>query len=445
MGARDKLVNEVVQVKVPSLSSANRRLSLVTVDQGVSSASNLIVLIWAAHALAPIDFGRFTLVFFVYVFAQGPVRALVSWPILVHPEDADRKPQAVLGSALILALGVGGLCTIAGLALFTSGSVLGPPMLVLAVSMPLLIVEDVGRFLAFGQSRPGLALVLDLIWLVLMAAAFVVLGLAGTLELTWFLAGWAGSGAIAGVWVFAQHGIPRLRDWSLGWLRERWDFSWRSLVSNTSSSTVALVGSWLMTYVSGPIAVAAVRAALLLERPSTTVQIAAATSTAADVARDGGNRATVLRHQRRVMLIAGAVAAVNLVVLVLLPDVIGRAILGQMWPIVEPLLVIVGLRVAAMAALSGVRAVLLGRRQIRIVMVVDIVATVTTIACLVVGAALGDAEGAVWGAFAGQALAAVAWWVAFLGYLRSGEEAPGPESEDAGDVSASLPTREGDR
>ena len=111
----------------------------------------------------------------------------------------------------------------------------------------------------------------------------------------------------------------------------------------------------------------------------------------------------MLRHQRRVMTIAGSVSVVNLLVLLFLPDIVGRALLGQMWPIVQPLLLAVALRVMAMAALSGVRAVLLGRRQIQTVMVIDIVAAVGTITSLVIGAMLAGAPGAVWGACVGQA------------------------------------------
>jgi hypothetical protein len=35
----------------PSRGGAGRRAGLVTFDQGISSASNLLMLIWVAHAL----------------------------------------------------------------------------------------------------------------------------------------------------------------------------------------------------------------------------------------------------------------------------------------------------------------------------------------------------------------------------------------------------------
>ena len=106
---------ETPAVVLPSRGGAGRRAGLVTFDQGISSASNLLMLIWVAHALSAADFGRFSLVFFVWVFTQnGVVRSLVSSTVMVHPEDADERPRDVLGAAVLLSLAVGLLCMLAG-------------------------------------------------------------------------------------------------------------------------------------------------------------------------------------------------------------------------------------------------------------------------------------------------------------------------------------------
>ena len=65
---------------------------------------------------------------------------------------------------------------------------------------------------------------------------------------------------------------------------------------------------------SGPVAVAAVRAALLLERPSTAVQMAVATSAAADIAREHPDNAGLVYHQRRTMVLSIVVAVLNMAV-----------------------------------------------------------------------------------------------------------------------------------
>jgi O-antigen/teichoic acid export membrane protein len=397
----------------------------VTFDQGISSASNLLVLIWIAHALSPADFGRFSLVFFVWVFTQnGLVRSLVSSTVMVHPEDADERPRSVLGAATLLSLAVGIFCMVAGAGIWWAGSDVGPPLLLVGALMPLLGVQDVGRYIGIAESKPGRAVVLDTIWLVLLVGAFVGVDVAGHATLMWLVAAWAGSGAVSGAWVFAQHGIPRARELSLDWLRHRWHFSWRSLVASSSSAAVALVGSSLMAIVSGPVAVAAVRAALLLERPSTTVQTAVATSAATDIARERSDNAGLLRHQRRTMVASIAVAVINMAILLVIPDSVGKLLLGRVWDIVQPLLLVVGFHVVAIAAQSGVRAALMGRRQIQSVMIVDITGTVLSIVGLVIGAALADAEGAMWGGVIGQTITAAIWWVVLVRHLAQHEPAP---------------------
>ncbi|MEZ0579754.1 hypothetical protein [Nocardioides sp. MH1] len=401
-------------------AGARRRMSAVTIDNIIFSVASLVVFIWSAHVLDPADFGRFALVLLVFVFVQGSlVRSLVSWTVMVHPEDADTRPRAVLGSALLLAVGAAVLIAAAGGVMLLGDSGLGSSLVVVGALMPLLAVQEVGRFVSFAQGRPSRAIVLDTLWLVLTVVALLAIPLFHEMTLMWMVIGWGGTGAISGIWVFVQQGLPRGHDISLTWLKERWDFSWRSLVAASSSATVALIGAGLVAVVSGPLAVAAVRAALLLERPSTTVQMAVATSAGADIARERPDNAGLLAHQRRAMLVSIVVALLNFAVLFVIPDSVGKLILGDVWHLVTPLLLVIGLRVLAMAGQSGVRAALMGRRQISQVMKIDIAGTVLSIIGFVIGAYLGDAEGAYWGSLVGLSLTVAGWWWALLSHLRS--------------------------
>jgi O-antigen/teichoic acid export membrane protein len=405
-------------VRLPSAGGAGRRAGLVTFDQIISSASNVLVLIWVAHALAPADFGRFSLVFLVWVFTQnGVVRSLVSATVMVHPEDADNRPRDVVGAAVLLSVGVGLLCMLLGGGLWYAGNSIGAPLFLIGTLMPLLGVQDVGRYIGIAQSKPGRSVVLDTLWLVFLGIAFVVITALHGATLMWLVAAWAATGAASSLWVFVQQGIPRAREMSLDWLRERWHFSWRSLVASSSSATVALVGSSLTAIVAGPVAVAAIRAALLLERPSTTVQAAVATSAATDIARENPDNAGLLRHQRRAMMASILVAIINMIILLVIPDSVGRLLLGHVWHVVQPLLLVVGFHVGALAAQSGVRAALMGRREIQSVMVVDILGTLLSIIGLVAGAAVADAKGGMWGGVIGQVITAAVWWIVLMRHL----------------------------
>ncbi|WGY01270.1 oligosaccharide flippase family protein [Nocardioides sp. QY071] len=389
---------------------AGSRLSLITVDQALSSLSNIAALIWVAHAFDPVDFGRFSLIVMVYTVAQVAVRSLISTTVVVHPEEADQRPRTILASASVTGLVAGVLTGLAGAVLLAFGSALAWPVLALALPMPLLVVQDVGRYLGIARRQPGRAVAIDALWLVLMIAGFGT-ALAADLDgLVWPILMWSWSGGVSGLWVFAQYGLPG-RD-GVAWVREHWSFSWRSLVSGVASSGITLLFASLMTLFSSALAVAAYRAATLLAAPSTAVQLAVSTAAATDIARDRADEGAWWGHVRKAIAICLAVGVVNLVVLVFLPDPIGWAVLGESWDIVQPLMLAISCKVLLMAGQSGLRAALIGRHRIQTAMVTDIVALVLIGVCMVAGAVLGDAEGALWAMAVGTAVSTACWWIA---------------------------------
>ena len=400
-----------------SCGSATRRMSLITVDQGLSSLSNLLVLVVVAHVLMPVDFGLFSLMFLIYAVAQAGVRSVVSVPVLVHPEDATERPREPLGASVILGVICMVLCFGAAGVLWLMGSTTAMAVAVLAACLAPLLIQDVGRYLAFARGVPGLAILLDVVWLVLAVLGFVLARMAHVHSLAGVVLAWAGSGALAGCVVFVQYGLPGSGDLNLAWIRSRWGFVWRSLVSNVAAQGVGLLGATVAAAVSSPVVVAVVRASLLAGRPSATVQGGVGASIAADVAReDPADHG--LRLMWRALVISVAVAVVNLVGLLVLPDVLGRAVLGDVWPLVKPLVLPIGLFGIAAAVHTAVQAVLIGRHEMGRVLRIELFGAVLAVICLVGGSALGGAAGALWGTLLGQTLASIAWAFVFAFYLR---------------------------
>lgn len=414
LGLPDGLIDagETAAGRNVGAGQANRRLSIVTIDQILSSVSNVGALVWVAHALAPGDFGRFSLIAMVYTVAVVASRSLISTTALVHPEDADNHPRRILASAVMAGLIVGALCVAAGLFLHAGNSTFAGPMLALAIPLPLMMLQDVGRYLAIARQEPGRAVVLDSLWIALMAGAFVALAKLDGSTLTWLVLAWAGAGGIAGLWVFGQYGAPARGGFE--WLREHWGFSWRSMVSGITSSGIVLLMSALMTLFSSALAVAAFRAATLLSAPSTAIQLAVTISAAADIARERENERAVWHHIRRTITIAFIVGLLNLVVLLFLPDVVGKAMLGESWFLVKPLMLPVVLKVLLMAGQSGLRAALIGQRRITTTMVTDIVSMGLIGICMVAGAAIADVEGALWAMVVATVFSTGCWWVAMV-------------------------------
>jgi O-antigen/teichoic acid export membrane protein len=415
-------------VSEPQPAGAGRRLSLITVDQAVSSGSNFLVTILAAHALGVATFGVFALVFLTYVTAQGLARALTGEPLLVHPDEARARTGEVIGTGLWTGAAAGAACAVVAAVLWVLGVEAGAAFGVLALCLPLLFVQDLGRYLAFALHQPARALVLDGIWLLLLVASSAVLLSTSHRELSTFVACWAGSGVVAGLVVFAQHRVrPRI---GTAWLRRTWTFSWRYALSYASMQSAALGVSVALLVVADAEALAAVRGAWLLLGPYVQLQAAAMAAGVAEVSRLPGPGPALTRHVRRTTGLTVGVAALNAAVLLALPDELGRLVLGPTWEVTEPLLVPAGIVMVMLGLISGVRSALLGLRAVRTTLAVDVATTVVTFTATVVGAVVDGAYGAFLYLSIAQAGAAVTWWTV---YLRRGAAtgAPVPTTESA--------------
>jgi O-antigen/teichoic acid export membrane protein len=105
-------------------------------------------------------------------------------------------------------------------------------------------------------------------------------------------------------------------------------------------------------------------------------------------------------------------------VLLVLPDSLGEAVLGDSWKVAEPLLLATGAQIVFLGLMTGPRAGLLGMRAINRVMLIDVATTVLVFAASIAGAAVDGALGAVWAITAVQAAVAVAMWGTFLAQTR---------------------------
>lgn len=395
----------------------------------IAGGSNVLIAVLAARLLDTALFGLFGLVFLVYAMVQQGARSLVSEPLLLHPQEARERTGEVLGAGATLGLGLGVIVAAAAAGAWAWDHRLAHALVVLAVCMPLMSMQDLGRYLAFATQRPANALILDLTWLGLQLGAVLALAISGTHSLTWFIAAWAGSGAAAGAWVFWQHRGSRLRR-GRAWIATTWSYSWRYLLAGMAASGSAVSGSFLLGAISGPKALGALTGANLMTRPFTTLQIAAIASGVSEVAHDEQDRPTVLHHVRRTSTLTTAVALVMLVVLVTLPDALGRLVLGQTWEPAQPLLLPTGLLIVEMGLITGPRSGLLGLRKVGSAMVIDLGQAATLLTATVIGALVDGAVGVAWAVAIGQLWVTAAWWVTFnrhLAHLPSNQQGADPQ------------------
>jgi O-antigen/teichoic acid export membrane protein len=290
---------------------------------------------------------------------------------------------------------------------------LGNALVVLGACLPLLVLQDLGRYLAFATHRPARALTLDVVWLVLVVAGVVALSLADRSSLTWFIVAWAGSGALAGLLVLVQYRIRRL-NFSLSWLRETWAYSWRYLVSFSATQGAALLTSVGVGAVAGARALGAVRGAILLTRPVGLVQAASIAAGTAEISRLEPGSAAVRRHVNRTTMLTTGLALANMAVLLVLPDALGRLVLGATWEPTQELLLPATVQIVMLGLVCGTRAGLTGMRAVKKTVRIDVVSTLIVSAATVAGAVIDGALGAYWALVIAQGVSAVIWWSVYL-------------------------------
>jgi hypothetical protein len=395
------------------------RFSAVAADQVLAGSSNVLIAILAARTLDVTGFGEFGIVFLVFVVAQSVPRALVGLPLLVHPEEADEDPGEALGSGIAVGLAIGPLIALAGVGtVIWSSEDLGRALVILGVLFPLLVLQDVGRYVAFATRRPVAAMHLDLVWLVVMVAAIVGAASLTSLALPGLVLGWLGGGSVGGLMALWQHRAHRVRI-SLSWVRTCWMFSWRYLVSAATKQGAVLIATLILAALAGVAAVGAVQGATLALRPFATAQIAAVTAGTAEVARDLPRSRALRGFAVRLSALLTGFAFVNAAVLLVLPTALGELFLGDTWPATKELLVPAGISVLVMGAWTGAWAGLLGDRAIRKTLALDLSLAPIVVAMSSAGAAIDGATGYYWGVAAGQALVALAWWVCFMRHTRT--------------------------
>lgn len=403
--------------------SENKEFRLITIDQAIAGASNLAIILMAAHALGDSS-GLFVIIFTVYSLALGASRALVGDPTLIHPLEARERPGEPIGAAIMLGLGLGVLIFGAGAVTLIWNHELAYALMVLAVVICPLLLQDLGRELGFATKRANRAIRLDTWWLVLVIVGAVGLKLTHTHVLAWFVAVWGGTGALCSVLTFSQNrGFPIA--FSIGWIRFTWPFSWRYLISYSANQGASLVGTSTIGAVAGKTALSGVGGNISLVRVFGTFQIAAVAAGTSRVARSSLRPRQVLGLGAKFSLLTTTVAAINGLILVALPDRIGQAVLGgPVWEAAKPLLWANAAQIICLGIVTGARAGMLGMRAARYTVKIDVATTVVVLVATVVGVIVDGVLGAFWAVGIGQALMAIIWWTTFSWFARTQPDEP---------------------
>lgn len=409
------------------------RASLNLVDQLLSALTNVALSVIVARAVDAAGFGAFAIAFLVFGVLIGVGRSLVGTPLNIRFSGAEGpQRREVLGAATgtVLALGLGAAVPMALVGILLRGT-LGWTLLVLAVSLPGLLIQDTCRLAFFAQGHPHLAVLNDLVWAVLQFTAMGVL-LRFDVHRPWpYVLAWGAAATAAAVLGFAQlHVLPVLRG-AASWVRGQLDltgylFLEYLLGAGSAQGSILLVGA-----VGSVGDVGSLRAAQVLLGPLAILTTAITTFTLPEV-----SRRTALSAARRHLIARGLSAFAVVVsllygaVLLLIPRGLGTDLLGATWTGAHSVLVPMALSAAMAGACMGPAIVIYAAGLTRRTFVLHVVEAPVVIVAVVGGLLLDGVVGAAWGLAISEAIMAPLWFWQ-LAVLRFPAVTPGTAADAA--------------
>jgi hypothetical protein len=370
---------------------------------------SLAVGVVAARALSAHAFGGFALALAAYWICLGTSRALNSEPFVVRFSGLSPGDRAVsrdaAGAAVVVGVTLG--LVLVGAGLEAPGS-FGEALIAMGIALPILLLQDCFRFIAFANRRGKIAFLGETAWALGLLIALILLSMLGIHQVSAYALAWGGTAALGALVTGIGLGVlPRPRN-APAWWRSQRDLASRYLGEFTALNGASQFSAYLIGWIAGLVAAGSLRGAWVLMGPMTTLFLGISLFAMPEgvVLAQRSDR-SVVRFGRLLSAALSLTALTWAGALMLLPDSVGRALLGSSWNGAREVLPGVGLAMVANGLSTGpfigLRAFVAARRSLRVrVMVAPLT---------LIGAGLGAV---VAGARGGALGMAAAGWIAFL-------------------------------
>lgn len=385
-------------------------------DQAVSSLTNFALGVLIARSVNAENFGAFSLAFATYLIILNLARAIGTQPLVIRYSAVDPavwRRGAAAATGTMFGVGVA-----AGLLCIAIGAVIGPPagatFIALGIALPALLVQDAWRFVFFAGARDRDAVLTDLVWAITLITFLVVLaGVApGTPQA---VLGWGASATIAAVVGARLSGVVPSPRALRSWVREHGDLVWRYSAEVLVGLGASQVAIYVVGVTAGLVQAGSIRAAAILLGPMHVVLQAAHLIAVPEGVRI--RRRSPARFRLATAALSAGLAMVIFAWVLfasLLPDDIGRSLLGESWDAARSVLFPLGLALVAQGvsggSLVGLRVLADASSSLR----ARILDAGFSLVFGVGGALLGGAVGAAWGIAAGEWAGAVIFFAAFV-------------------------------
>jgi hypothetical protein len=310
------------------LSMSKVRAVSGATDQIFSSLSNGPIIYAIAVVTATQEFGQIALLLTLLTAAIGILRGALGKPLLLKAggaqSDIRREGSLAVTSALLVSPIVGGLMWA------VEGPGIRLPAIFVICATPIVLVQDVLRYVAIAEGRPYIAALWDGVWFVgsaaLLGATWLHLPLATT---TYLLGGWTALAFIALVgMLIAVRIAPRLRQYR-AWISDGWQHRARYGADSGLEQTTAFALLLFVAIVLSPEVVAALRGATALLAPVAVTASAIPLVMIPQSKRQNLPPRRVWNSLARIALATTSGTILLAVALSFLPSAVGRLVLGS--------------------------------------------------------------------------------------------------------------------
>ncbi|MGW0036397.1 hypothetical protein [Gordonia sp. NPDC003376] len=310
-------------------ASKSVRAACGVADQVFSSASNGLILFALAVVADSRDFGRIALLFTLIATAVGVLRGGLGTPLLLSANESDedvrRHGAYAVGTAAIIG-------AVVALAVVACGFVAGvvAESVVLGLAIPLVLMEDVLRYVAITLGRNESAALWDGLWFA-GSLSFLVLawGAPSWLTSMSLVLGWCLLAAVALAGLALNLGLaPRFRGIRSELWESRWDRARYGIDSGLEQLTVFLMLA-LCAMVIDSEASAALRGATAILAPLAILASAIPLLVIPSSARTGRRPVETWRVLVRVATGTSILALTSGIILHFVPEFVGSFLLGR--------------------------------------------------------------------------------------------------------------------
>lgn len=377
----------------------------------LSSGTGLLLVVLVARREEAATFGALSLALIVNGFLLGVVRAAIGEVVLLgcRSDPASARAQARLGLFLVLCAGGLAALGLLGASLMLGGDLAGF-LRVVAVAAPFVYAQDLLRYLAYGTSKVGDAIVVDATWFGVQAAVSAWLLLADQASPTRLTAAWALGAAVSAATGCIQRRLRPRTAALASWFRAERARS-ASFLSDFLVSTGMVQVSFLVLGAVLPLnEFGALRVAFVSLSPLANLLAGVRTLTLAHLAGLRGSMTRARRRATQVALLLATLAGAYGTALVLLPDRWVAEVFGSTWMQADGFVGLVAAgEVFRLSSFPAIDLLKVFARP-RVLVQTRAIAAVGVVAGLLLGALIAGPRGAATCVAVAYALSSAIWW-----------------------------------